>query len=54
MPKQKMLFTIQNKHTQMNMNVDEALYNHFQSLTPELQKTMKYLMISKILEEFND
>jgi hypothetical protein len=42
MPKQKTLFTIKNKNNQMNMNVDEALYNHFQSLTPEQQKAMKY------------
>ena len=34
MPKQKTLFTIKNKNNQMNMNVDETLYNHFRSLRP--------------------
>ena len=29
MPKQKKLFSIKNKDNQMNMNVDETLYNHF-------------------------
>jgi hypothetical protein len=28
------------------MNVDKHLYNHFQSLPPDHQKAMKYLMIS--------
>jgi hypothetical protein len=36
------------------MNVDEHLYNHFQSLTPDQQKAMKYSMISKILQDFDD
>ena len=54
MPKQKTLFTIKNKSNQMNMNVDETLYNHFQSLTPAQQKSIQNLMISKILEDFND
>ena len=54
MPKQKTLFTIKNKNNQINMNVSEHLYNHFQSLTPEQQKAMKYLMISKLLQDFND
>jgi hypothetical protein len=36
------------------MNVDEHLYNHFQSLTPAQQKAKQDLMPSKILEDFND
>ncbi len=31
MPKQKKIFTIKNKNNNINMNVDEHLYNHFQS-----------------------
>ncbi len=51
MPKQKTLFSIKHKENQINMNVDEHLYNHFQSLPPDQQKAMKYLMISKILQD---
>ncbi len=29
----------------ISMNVDEALFNHFQTLTPLQQKTVQYLMI---------
>ena len=54
MPKQKTLFSIKNKGNQINMNVDEHLYNHFQSLTPEQQKAMKYLMLSKILQDVDN
>ena len=54
MPKQKKLFTIKNKNNQMNMNVDEHSYNHFQSLTPEQQKAAQDLMLLKILQDFND
>ncbi len=41
MPKQKKVFTIKNKNNQMNMNVDEALNNHFQLLTPAQQKSIQ-------------
>ena len=54
MPKQKALFSIYKKGNQINMNVDEHLYNHFQSLTPEQQKAMKYLMLSKILQDVDN
>jgi hypothetical protein len=54
MPKQKTLFSIKNKGNQINMNVDEHLYNHFQSLTPDQQKAMKYLMSSKILQDVDN
>jgi hypothetical protein len=53
MPKQKKLFTIKNKNNQMNMNVDETLYNHFQSLTPAQQKRIQDLMTLKLLQEYN-
>ena len=54
MPKQKKLFTIKNKKNKINMNVDEHLYNHFQSLTPAQQKAIQDLMLLKILQDFND
>ena len=54
MPKQKSLFTVKNNNNQINMNVNEHLYNHFQSLTPTQQKAIHDLMLSKILEDFND
>ncbi len=38
----------------INMNVDEHLYNHFQSLTPAQQKAIQDLMLLKILQDFND
>ena len=47
MPKQKKLFSIKNKNDKMNMNVDEALYNHFQSLSPAQQKAIQDLMLLK-------
>ena len=52
MPKQKKLFTIKNKNNKINMNVDEHLYNHFQSLTPTQQKAIQDLMLLKILQDF--
>ncbi len=51
MQKHKTLFSIKHKGNQINMNVNEHLYNHFQSLTPEQQKAMKYLMLSKIFQD---
>jgi hypothetical protein len=52
MPKQKKLFTIKNKNNKIDMNVDEHLYNHFQSLTPTQQKAIQDLMLLKILQDF--
>ncbi len=54
MPKQKKLFTIKNKNNKINMNVDEHLYNHFQTLTPAQQKAIHDLMLLKILQDFDD
>ena len=52
MPKQKEIFSIKNKNSKINMNVDEHLYNHFQSLTPTQQKSIQDLMLLKILQDF--
>ena len=54
MPKQKKLFTVKTKNNDINMNVDEHLYNHFQTLTPAQQKTIHDLMLLKILQDSND
>ncbi len=54
MPKQKKLFTIKNKNNKINMNVDEHLYNHFQTLTPTQQKVIHDLMLLKILQDYDD
>jgi hypothetical protein len=35
------------------MNVDEHLYNHFQTLTPVQQKAVQDLMTIKSLQEFD-
>ncbi len=35
------------------MNVDETLYNHFQSLTPAQQKSIQDLRTLKLLQESN-
>ena len=53
MTKQKNLFSIKNKNNQINMNVDEQLYNHFQSLSPIQQKRIQDLMTLKMLQETN-
>jgi len=51
MPKQKKLFTFKTKHNDINMNVDEALFNHFQTLTPLQQKAVQDLMTLKLLQQ---
>ena len=53
MTKQKKLFTVQNKNKNIDMNVDEALYNHFQSLSPLQQKAVQDLMTLKLLQQIN-
>jgi hypothetical protein len=35
------------------MNVDEALHNHFQTLTPLQQKAIQDLMTLKLLQQNN-
>ncbi len=54
MPKQKKLLTIKNKNNKINMNADEHLCNHFQSLTPAQQKAIHDLMLSKTLQDFDN
>lgn len=51
MTKQKKLFTFENNDTNIDMNVDEALYKHFQSLSPLEQKRIQDLMTLKLLQQ---
>ncbi len=51
MPKQKKLFTIKKKNNKINMNVDEHLYNHFQTLTSLQQKAVQDLITLKLLQQ---
>jgi hypothetical protein len=51
MTKQKKLFTFENNDVNIDMNVDEALYNHFQSLSPLEKKRIQDLMTLKLLEQ---
>jgi hypothetical protein len=51
MTKQKKLFTINNNKNKINMNVDEALHNHFQTLSPLQQKAVQDLMTLKLLQQ---
>ena len=50
MTKKKTLFSIKNKQNKINMDVDESLYNHFQTLSPLQQKAVQDLMTLKLLQ----
>jgi len=54
MPKQKKLFTVKNNDKKIDMNVDEALFKHFQSLSPLQQKAVQDLMTLKLLQQINE
>ncbi len=51
MVKKLTLFSIQQNENQINMDVDESLYNHFQTLTPLQQKSIKDLMTLQMLSK---
>ena len=53
MTKQKTLFTAENNDANIDMNVDEALFNHFKRLTPLEQKAVLNLMTLKLLQLIN-
>ncbi len=42
--KHKKLFTVKSNNKQINMEVNESNYNHFQSLSPMQQKALQDLM----------
>jgi len=54
MTKRKKLFSVETNDQKINMNVDEALYKHFQSLTPLEQKRIQDLMTLKLLQQINE
>ena len=53
MTKQKTLFSFETNNKIIDMNVDESLYNHFQTLSPLHQKAMQDLMTLKMIQETN-
>ena len=48
MPKQKKLFSVETSNKKINMNVDDASFNHFKTLTPLEQKRVLNLMTLKL------
>ncbi len=50
----KKLFTLKGNKKQINMEINESNYNHFQSLTPMQQKAVQDLMTLKFLQEMCD
>ena len=52
--KHKKLFTVKSNKKQINMEVNESNYNHFQSLSPMHQKALQDLMTLKFLQEMYD
>ncbi len=53
MPKQKKFFSVENNDKKINMNVDDASFNHFKTLTPLEQKRVLNLMTLKLLQLIN-
>ena len=51
MVKKRTLFSLKQNETKLHMDVDESLYNHFQTLTPLQQKAIKDLMTLQILSK---
>ena len=45
MVKQKKLFSFEDNDSTMNVQVDEKLYNHFQTKTPQEKEAIKQFMI---------
>ena len=54
MVKKRTLFSFKQNENQINMDVDESLYNHFQTLTPLKQKAVQDLMMLKYLQNMYD
>ena len=48
---QKLLFTVQHKKNNYKMHVDDALYNHFQTLTPDKKKAVQNMMTLQLLKQ---
>ena len=54
MPKQKKLFTVKNNDKNIDMNVDDTLFEHFKTLTPLEQKRVLNLMTLKLFQLINE
>ncbi len=54
MTKQKKLFSVENNDKKIDMNVDDASFNHFKTLTPLEQKRVFNLMTLKLLQLMNE
>jgi ribonucleoside-diphosphate reductase beta chain len=52
--KERNAIVVENNDKNIDMNVDEALYKHFQSLTPLEQKRIQDLMTLKLLQQINE
>jgi hypothetical protein len=54
MPKRKKLFSVETNDKKINMNVDDASFNHFKTLTPLEQKRVLNLMTLKLFQLINE
>jgi len=54
MPKRRKLFSVETNDKKINMNVDDASFNHFKTLTPLEQKRVLDLMTLKLFQLINE
>ena len=54
MPKRKKLFSVETNDKKINMNVDDASFEHFKTLTPLEQKRVLDLMTLKLFQLINE
>jgi hypothetical protein len=54
MPKRKKLFSVETNDKKINMNVDDASFEHFKTLTPLEQKRVLNLMTLKLFQLINE
>ena len=54
MPKQKKLISVEISDKKIDMNVDDASFNHFKTLTPLEQKRVLDLMTLKLFQLMNE
>ena len=53
MTKRKKLFSVETNDKKINMNVDDASFEHFKTLTPLEQKRVLNLMTLKLFQLVN-
>jgi hypothetical protein len=54
MPKRRKLFSVETNDKKINMNVDDASFEHFKTLTPLEQKRVLNLMTLKLFQLINE